>query len=148
MKKKIFIVLAGNTLKSHEKIIKKLEKRGAKTVETLEESEATIVFCPIVSRFETDVNAALSNAEDLGCKKVILVAMHHTFNKDYPLPHQRGLNNPAITVLVDYLFFETKGILSCDCNKRAFKTIRKELGLPKHSTGMKIGKKKKSDPTN
>lgn len=63
MKKKIFIVLAGNTLKSHEKIIKKLEKRGAKTVETLEESEATIVFCPIVSRFETDVNAALSNAE-------------------------------------------------------------------------------------
>lgn len=63
MKKKIFIHVAGNTLKSHEKIIKKLEKRGAKKVESLEQSEATIVFCPIVSRFETDVKAALSSAE-------------------------------------------------------------------------------------
>lgn len=63
MKRKIYTVVAGNTLKSHEKIIKKLEKRGARTVNSPEDSEANIVFCPIVSRFETDVNAALSTAE-------------------------------------------------------------------------------------
>lgn len=56
----IFINLAGNTLGSHKKFVKKLTKRGAKEVKTAEESDRQILFCPIVSRFEADVEWALS----------------------------------------------------------------------------------------
>ena len=54
---------AGNTLESYKQFVKKLTKRGAKEVGSPAESDVSIVFCPIVSRFETDVNAALSSAK-------------------------------------------------------------------------------------
>lgn len=60
--KKIFPYVAGNTLESHKKFIQKLTKRGAKEVDSPETSDVTIVFCPIVSRFETDVLSALASA--------------------------------------------------------------------------------------
>lgn len=60
--KKIFPYVAGNTLESHKKFIRKLTKRGAKEVDSPEKSNVTIVFCPIVSRFESDVNSALASA--------------------------------------------------------------------------------------
>ena len=61
--KKIYLHVAGNTMDSHKKIIKKLKKKGAKVVKTPEESDVTILFCPIVSRFETDIKSALSSIE-------------------------------------------------------------------------------------
>lgn len=60
--KKIYVFKAGNTLGAHEKIVKKLTKRGAKVVEEPDDSLETVVFCPIVSRYETDINSALSSA--------------------------------------------------------------------------------------
>ena len=59
--KKIFPYEAGKTLDSHKEFLRKLTKRGAKKVE-LDKSDVTIVFCPIVSRYETDINSALSSA--------------------------------------------------------------------------------------
>lgn len=58
----IFIYVAGNTLGSHEKFVKKLTKRGAKEVKELQDSKVQLLFCPIVSRFEADVEWALSQA--------------------------------------------------------------------------------------
>lgn len=58
---KIFSFKAGNTLDCERRFIKKLIKRGATEVDSIEKSNAIIVFCPIVSRFETDVKAALSS---------------------------------------------------------------------------------------
>lgn len=60
--KKIYIHVAGNTLGSHTKFLRKLTQKGAKVVESPEKSDVTIVFCPIVSRFETDIQSALSSA--------------------------------------------------------------------------------------
>lgn len=60
---KIFVETAGNTLQSHVKFVKKLKKKGAKVVTEREKSDFTILFCPIVSRFECDITAALSQAK-------------------------------------------------------------------------------------
>lgn len=55
--------VAGNTLGSHEAFLHKLIKKGAKVVEPPEAANVTIVFCPIVSRFQCDVDSALSSAK-------------------------------------------------------------------------------------
>lgn len=60
MKIKVYPHVVGNTLGSHETFLKRIKKRGAKITKTQDESDETIVFCPIASRFETDVQSALS----------------------------------------------------------------------------------------
>lgn len=74
---KIYSHVAGNTLGSHERVLEKLKKRGAREVTKLEKSHAIIVFCPIVSRFDTDVKSALTgitgkHAEDMLCNVLTL----------------------------------------------------------------------------
>lgn len=59
---KFFVSLAGERHDYHDKFIKKLTKRGAKEVKEVEASDAQILFCTIVSRFEADVEWVLSEA--------------------------------------------------------------------------------------
>lgn len=132
--KKFHPFCAGNTLDSHKKFIRKLTKRGAKEVES-GKSDVTIVFCPIVSRYETDIGAALSSASESEFENIILVAMHHTFDKDYTVPSHRGISDPKVILFVDCLFFESMGLLKCPCNKKAIKAVRKKMGLKKKPFG-------------
>ncbi|GAA6225460.1 uncharacterized protein LOC103481128 [Lates japonicus] len=129
---RIYSYEAGKTLESHESILRKLAKKGAKKVNSPEKRDATIIFCPIVSRFETDINTALEAASseipDLEHRKVIVVAMHHTFDPNYTLPNSRHTSR-GVTLLVDCLFYEKKGFLVCSQNKMAVKKVCKELGL-------------------
>lgn len=60
MKIKVYPHVVGNTLGSHETFLKRLKKRGAELMETQDESDETSVFCPIASRFESDIQSALS----------------------------------------------------------------------------------------
>lgn len=110
---------------SHKKFLKKLFKRGAIQEESLEHSDAVIVFVPIVSRLETDINSALSNIS--GDKKVVVVALHHTYDPNYTVPNNRKMDDKLV---VNCLFYEKKGLLSCPCNKNARKMVCKELNLP------------------
>lgn len=126
---KIYLHVAGNTLGCHKSFLKKLSKRRLKEVSSLEKCDYIIVFCPIVSRFETDVNSALSEISGEQKKKMIVVAMHHTFDPNYTLPNMRQMNNRAVDLMVDCLYHETKGLLKCACNKKARKLVKKELGL-------------------
>lgn len=64
---------------------------------------------------------------DLECEQLILVAMHHTFDKQYALPKYRTQSYPQVILMVDCLFFETKGLLHCPCNKEAFRAVRKKV---------------------
>lgn len=126
---KIFSYEAGKTLDSHKKFLKKLTKRGAKIVDFPEKSDVVIIFCPIVSRYETDINSALSGAQELRqSRDLILVTMHHTFNEDYIVPNHR---NSTVALHVDCLFFEKRGLYKCPQNKMAIKMVRKKLGLKK-----------------
>ncbi|TDG98256.1 hypothetical protein EPR50_G00214970 [Perca flavescens] len=136
--RRIYSREAGNTLGYHKAFLRKLIMKGAKVVDSPEESNAIIIFCPIVSRYETDINSALSILQELGPemehgRTVILVAMHHTFDEDYTLPNHREQGNHKGVFLVDCLFFETKGLLTCRCNKKAVKMVRKKLRLKKFS---------------
>lgn len=155
-KKKILVATAGNTLGCHKKFIKKLKKKGASEVTDKDKSDIVILFCPIVSRFECDITAALSYAKgkDDGCEnkqisfvimmqtldflsfpppkenkwnKLVLVAMHHTFDKAYVLPQHRNIEGRGIELLVECLFHENTGLLKCPRNKEAQKKVCQEV---------------------
>ncbi|KAK2820287.1 hypothetical protein Q5P01_023246 [Channa striata] len=125
---KVYAFPAGNTLDYHLKFLKKVLKRFRdKVVQKPEKSDVTLVFCPIVSRFETDVGCALSRVPDSARECMILVAMHHTFDPNYALPSQRQMEEHGVTLFVDCLFFEHKGLLRCSRNKNAIKEVRRQL---------------------
>ncbi|KAF1373966.1 hypothetical protein PFLUV_G00244390 [Perca fluviatilis] len=144
--RRIYSHEAGNTLGYHKAFLRKLIMKGAKVVDSPEKSNAIIIFCPIVSRYETDINSALSSlpalGPEIGDRKVILVAMHHTFDEDYTLPNHREQDSRKGVFLVDCLFFETKGLFTCRCNKKAVKMVRKKLGLKRFSpSGLLMAKR-------
>nr|XP_046154432.1 uncharacterized protein LOC123995119 isoform X3 [Oncorhynchus gorbuscha] len=124
---KFFTVVTGNTLGSHEELIKRLSaKRHLTEVTSLEESDVILAFCPIVSRAGTDIEAALQQIP--ADKPVILVVLHHTFNPDYTVPDSNKLVTRGDVILtVDCLFHESKGLLKCPRNEDA---IRKILDRP------------------
>lgn len=130
-KKKILVATAGNTLGCHKKFMKKLKKKGASVVTDKDKSDIVILFCPIVSRFECDITAALSYAKDNNWNNLVLVAMHHTFDKAYVLPQHRNIEGREIQLLVECLFYENTGLLKCPRNKEAQKMVCQELGLTK-----------------
>ncbi|XP_054455252.1 uncharacterized protein LOC129091596 [Anoplopoma fimbria] len=144
-KMKIYPYVAGNTLNSHQAFLKKLTNKGATVVDAPVDSNVIIVFCPIVSRYKTDIDSALSSVPGNGSDEMILilVAMHHTFDKDYTLPRSES-DSHAVKLHVDCLFFEKKGLLTCKCNANAVKMVCKQLHLGKYSKP-KRGKKEAQD---
>uniref|UniRef100_A0A3Q1GLE2 Uncharacterized protein n=1 Tax=Acanthochromis polyacanthus TaxID=80966 RepID=A0A3Q1GLE2_9TELE len=100
--------------------------KRANVVDSPENCDYIIVFCPIVSRFQTDVNAALSDISDQQ-RKLIVVAMHHTFDPNYTLPDTRQMDNKSVKLLVDCLFHETKGFYKCARNTKARKSVCKKV---------------------
>ncbi|KAM3592026.1 uncharacterized protein V6R79_011761 [Siganus canaliculatus] len=128
--KNIYPHITGKTLGSHEKFLQKL--KGAKIVKSPRDSDAIIVFCPIASRFETDIDSALSTLPESRPDDVILVAMHHTFDKNYSVPNGKVFD--SVTLVVNCLFYESDGLYKCDCNDNAIKKVQQKLDLKKKSS--------------
>ncbi|KAM4529261.1 uncharacterized protein V3H82_027447 [Fundulus diaphanus] len=123
--KKFFVILSGERNKAHLSIVKKLTDYGQTEVDSLEECDYLLVFCPIVSRVGTDIHEALSKISDL--KKAILVVMHPTFDPDQIIADsRRHVQKPNILVTVDCLFYEGD-LLSCDHNSDAMADIERVL---------------------
>uniref|UniRef100_UPI003AAB2CE5 uncharacterized protein n=1 Tax=Centroberyx gerrardi TaxID=166262 RepID=UPI003AAB2CE5 len=123
---KLYTLVTGNTLESHKKFVQQLIKGGATEVDSPDKSDVTIVFCPIVSRNETDITAALSDIS--GFNPVILVVMHHTFNPNCTVPNSsRVVNNSSVVLVVDCLFYESRGLLDCQRNKDAVSEVLNKL---------------------
>ncbi|KAK7906947.1 hypothetical protein WMY93_015559 [Mugilogobius chulae] len=75
--------VSGNTLGRHNDILEKLKSNGSDSVYLQEvngdeDSQFTIVFCPVVSRAGSDAETALHSIPD--DEPVILVMMHHCRN--------------------------------------------------------------------
>ncbi|KAJ0015892.1 hypothetical protein NQD34_014182 [Periophthalmus magnuspinnatus] len=137
--KKFYPFLSGNTKNAHEVIVGKLKSEGAKRVNSVDKSDVVIVFCPIVSRFETDITAALSEvkAQAERLPKVILVAMHHTYSTDYVVPSKTEHDDNGKSVpVVHFLFHETKGLLKCPHNVHATKTLKERMGFKSRKSKM------------
>ncbi|KAF1376923.1 hypothetical protein PFLUV_G00216530 [Perca fluviatilis] len=120
--------LAGKTNDAHHAFVEKFKDVGQTEVRSPEESDYILVFCPIASRVGTDISEALDHMP--GGKPVILVVMHHTFSPDHVVaPSMRQVNNQAVLLTVDCLFYEGN-LLKCNCNDIAWYDVQKVLGIP------------------
>ncbi|XP_064879680.1 uncharacterized protein LOC115116442 isoform X2 [Oncorhynchus nerka] len=126
---KYYTVETGNTLASHIQFMRRLNNttRCFTEVESPEESDVIMAFCPIVSRAGTDIEAALQQIP-MG-KDVILVVLHHIFNPDYTVPYSSRLVTRSDVILtVDCLFHESLGgLLDCPRNDAAVRNIRQKF---------------------
>lgn len=59
--KNFFVHLAGKTNGAHGDVVNYLKRIGKVQVESYAESDFLMVFCPVVSRVGTDIEAALSD---------------------------------------------------------------------------------------
>ncbi|XP_069371081.1 uncharacterized protein [Paralichthys olivaceus] len=129
---KFLVVLSGKTNNTHEDIVQMIQNSGHVKVQTPEDCDYCLLFCPITSRVETQVDSSLRllTAE----KPAILVVMYHTFNPDYVTPenHRLGVVDPRVRLTVSYLFHEQR-LLRCNHNDIARFELRKYLGLPQES---------------
>lgn len=93
-----------------------LQGRLRVTEVNVHECDVIVAICTIVSRVGTDVEAALREIPD--SKPVVLLVLHHTFDKDYIVPDtQRYMGQRGQTV--DLLFHEDQGLLYCRANEEA-----------------------------
>ncbi|XP_075939762.1 uncharacterized protein LOC142941649 isoform X3 [Anarhichas minor] len=123
---KFFVHLAGKTNDAHRDFVAKLKGIGKIDVAFLEDSDFLVVFCPIVSRVGTDISTALNNIP--AGKPVILVMMHHTFNREYVVAEsRRQVTNPNVLLTVDFLFHE-RNLLTSNRNDIAWHEVETFLG--------------------
>ncbi|XP_067458865.1 stonustoxin subunit alpha-like isoform X2 [Thunnus thynnus] len=134
-KVKVYWKVTDQTFGAHQVLLDKVKnmKWTTVTVETtrdLQESHVVIVFCPIMSRVGSDVDAAMTDITgSCGQKPVILVLMHHTRDVDYSTDGTRWSDVYDNVVLdVHVLFHKTKnGLLTCPKNHQAVTQIQREL---------------------
>ncbi|XP_064779863.1 uncharacterized protein LOC135504876 [Oncorhynchus masou masou] len=126
--RKFFTVVSGNTLDFHKDFLEQLTmQRDFTEVMTPEKSDVIITFCPIVSRAGTDIEAALQEIPT--GKRVVLVAMHHSFNPDCAVPDSSRVVTRGDILTVDCLFHEIQGLLDCPRNTEAVRTIWSHLNI-------------------
>ncbi|XP_071324240.1 uncharacterized protein [Trachinotus anak] len=134
--KNFFVFSAGNTKDAHRDFVKKFKEAGHREVDSHQECDYCLVFCPVASRVGTDVSEALDRAP--ADKPIILVVMHHTFNPDHVVAESRRLvENTNVHLTVDCLFYETR-LLNCPTNETAWCNIQKHLGFGQGSQGSQV----------
>ncbi|MED6267445.1 hypothetical protein CHARACLAT_012309 [Characodon lateralis] len=132
---KVFWFVTGETFGAHNAIMEKV-KNSNKLFLTLEEEEspkdshAIIVFCPINSRVESDVESAMRDPKvSSSDKPVILVLMHHTRDVNYSTKGRKWSEvYKNIVQEAHVLFHETQpGLLDCRQNDQAIEAVREKL---------------------
>ncbi|KAM9440420.1 uncharacterized protein Hap1MRO34_025651 [Clarias gariepinus] len=127
---KYFILLTGNTLKSHEDFIVKLKSKvpSLQEVERVEECDFILVFCPVVSQVGTDTERAVNKINDIsGPKPAVLVVLHHTFDPECVVPESNRTVTRENTITVDCLFHEDQGLLTCKRNSEVFNYLEMQI---------------------
>ncbi|XP_058630964.1 uncharacterized protein LOC131540323 [Onychostoma macrolepis] len=106
---------------------------------TADESDIILVFCPIVSRAGTDIEAALNNlVYSTGSQLTVLVVLHHTFDPEKILPDSSRCVNRTDILTVDCLFYEDTGLLKCQKNSDAVDKVVNWLLQQVRKTGVNI----------
>lgn len=168
---KFLTLITGKTLHSDKSVIDYLKKQrpSLSRVQSVDECDFILVFCPIVSRAGTDIDAALQKlnktsgtAKDfycilvggkilctdltsemfLGNKPAILVVLHYTINPDACVPDSRRFIKRENTMVVDCLFDED-GLWKCQKNNESLDMITAELNK---QNSHKVNKSTDADP--
>uniref|UniRef100_A0A673FNV8 Si:dkey-58f10.6 n=1 Tax=Sinocyclocheilus rhinocerous TaxID=307959 RepID=A0A673FNV8_9TELE len=87
---------------------------------TVEKCDAILVFCFIISRAGTDIDAALNELKALS---VVFMVLHHTFDPEKTVPDSSRFVTRVNTLTVDCFFYEDEGLLKCGKNYEALTRI-------------------------
>ncbi|XP_029902537.1 uncharacterized protein LOC115355794 [Myripristis murdjan] len=120
-------VISGKTFGAHDALLHRVQEPGGlKLVEgnLFSEPHITFVFCPISSRHNTDVDAAMKMTS--ADKPIILVIMHHTYDPNFMTPRKTDTQNILLEVNVLY-HDSAHGLLNCPKNDQAVAQIRETL---------------------
>ncbi|XP_055082519.1 uncharacterized protein LOC117381165 isoform X7 [Periophthalmus magnuspinnatus] len=126
---KVFLLITGQTYQAHQQILDKLNAQGSKVMITdAQQCDLILLFCPILSRVRSDVEAAFRKIpEDAQGKQVVLVQMHHTRKPEQVLNQIQWKEQfPIIIQDVQVLYHETQnGLLQCPRNERALHALQR-----------------------
>ncbi|XP_073670736.1 uncharacterized protein [Paramisgurnus dabryanus] len=117
-----YIIQSGNSRNAHTKILKNLHEHvpGMTEVNKVDECDMILVFCPIVSRAGTDIDAALYQLNNCSeSKPAVFMVLHHTFDREKVLPDSSSFITRGNTLTVNFLFHEDVGLHKCNMNKAA-----------------------------
>ncbi|RXN13687.1 hypothetical protein ROHU_018035 [Labeo rohita] len=153
---KVFVTLAGKADQCHEEFIAILKNRieNLSVVHTVDETDIILVFCPIVSRVGSDIEAALKCCTDSvhTQKLTVLVVLHHTFDPDKVVLDSSKFVNRTDILTVDYLFYEDTGLLKCQKNSDADDKVvnwlrqqEKKLEASRESMNLQVSTEQESD---
>ncbi|KAL6095540.1 uncharacterized protein ACO6RY_09446 [Pungitius sinensis] len=125
-----FVHLAGKTNGAHGDFVMYLTSNGKVEVESCTASDFLVVFCPVVSRVGTDIEAALSDNSVLtDGKPTLLVVMHHTFDPNHVVAEsRRQVSDSRVWLTVDCLFYRDH-LLPCPLNDAMWVQVGNFLGF-------------------
>ncbi|XP_062267788.1 uncharacterized protein LOC133973759 isoform X2 [Platichthys flesus] len=123
------MVVAGQTFGAHTQLMDQVNRATKGNVELLEnsqDSQIIIVFCPITSRVESDVKAAMTGVP--GDRPIILVKMHHVCESKSSLCFNTSIDDRNDVLQVNVFYHENfPGLLKCQLNENAVYEIQQEL---------------------
>ncbi|KAL1274919.1 hypothetical protein QQF64_027733 [Cirrhinus molitorella] len=107
---------------------KVLKQLSGQQVFNVEECDAILVFCFIVSRTVTDIDGALNKLNAYSASKpAVFMVLHQTFEPEKIVPDSSRYVTRVNTLTVDCFFNEDKGLLKCEKNGEALFKILKWL---------------------
>ncbi|XP_072559145.1 uncharacterized protein [Paramormyrops kingsleyae] len=139
---KTHTLVAGETFKSHDTFMQKLNLQIERC--SAESSSVILLFCPVVSRIGTDMEAAMARVTDN--KPVILVFMHHCHKPSHMTNITVQPCRSNIVQVVHCAFHESTGLLECQENEQAvvevylklLRYVDSQAEVPQSSTGSDI----------
>ncbi|XP_066545440.1 uncharacterized protein LOC136712630 [Amia ocellicauda] len=122
-KVKVYIKITGVTHDAESEFLMGIRKYQRLKQCSMVECTVILVFCPVASCIQTDIDAAIQDIP--ANKEAILVVMHHTQNPELILAESSSLVNNRANIVgtVDCLFHETVGLLQCEVNTQAVKQV-------------------------
>lgn len=132
-----FIIEMGKSQILRKEILGHLQKKRPGWMETrsVEDCDVILVFCPIVSRAGTDIDAALNELNTCSAfKQAIFIVSHQTFDPEKVIPDSSGYVTRRNTLTVDCLFNEDDGLLKCKINDVALTKVVRLFKAQKPNT--------------
>ncbi|KAG7314499.1 hypothetical protein KOW79_021802 [Hemibagrus wyckioides] len=127
---KYFILQTGVTLNCHVNFIVLLKQkiRSLQKVNTVDECDFILAFCPVATRAGTDIEGAEKKLHATSATKpAVLVVLHRTFDPECVVPNSCSIVKRANTITVDCLFHEDQGLLQCRKNSDAIEHVHKQI---------------------
>ncbi|KAI5089528.1 hypothetical protein C0J45_20936, partial [Silurus meridionalis] len=112
---KYLVCLSGKTVDADKMFIYQLKKSiNLQEVSEVDECDFILVFCPVVSRAGTDIEAAMKKLHSISdTKPAVLVVLHHTFDVHSIVPDTWRFVTRKNLIAIDCLFHEDLGFHKC-----------------------------------